>query len=593
MRENLPPRTRGLNPYRLDRNMQRFLKRAAPDMLARQDARLEGLGAFAGGRLDAQAEASDRHFPARLEMVFDHPTAPQGRTGRVVLNPEYEACQQEVYKMGFMAPCFDKAALESPLLPFVFQYYLSYADIATGCPPAMTHPIALLLATAAPQALRDKYLPEMLRTDGFTPVGGTWATERHSGSDVGASVTSAKKQPDGSVTLHGHNWFTSAIGFNRYLTIKTARPEGAVAGGAGLGLYLVPSHIDEKWSVPNKIQITHLKDKMGTKGLPTGEVTLDGTVAHEIAPAGQGLRVMMLALGCSRVHNAMAAAGVMYRCYMEALCWAENRKTFGKKLIDRPMVKDDILTLVTNWMAGSAMAFEAARSFAHMQDNPQDKKAEAWCRMVTALAKFRTAEDAVRSAKTALEIVGGNGYARDHAMERVYRDAMVLTVWEGPRHIQALEVVRMLGRGDGGPAFMDGLQKRMIHWPKELHSLKHRIAPLYAHLIVDLGKLSKNPGLAEESAGRLMERMADLCAVVLLADEAAWELKHENDTAKIAVAEHLFGSLFEKHMPVRLDESPLRAHFEAIVRDRAVAPPAAQKSGDKGPDKKASGGPRP
>jgi acyl-CoA dehydrogenase len=309
MTQNIPPVTRGLNPYALDRNMTRFLKRAAPGLLARQEGRLQALGAFAGGRLDAQAEQSDRHFPARLERGFDDPVAPTGRAGRVVLNPEYAACQQEVYKQGFMAPCFDPVQPESALLPFVFQYYLSYADIATGCPPAMTHPITMLLATAAPQALRDKYLPQMLRTDGFTPIGGTWATERHSGSDVAQTITRAEKQADGTVRLHGHNWFASAIGFDRFLTIKTARPDGAPAGAAGLGLYLVPSHVDDEWTVPNKIDITHLKDKMGTKGLPTGEVTLDGTVAYELAPAGQGLRMMMTALGCSRVHNAMAAGG--------------------------------------------------------------------------------------------------------------------------------------------------------------------------------------------------------------------------------------------------------------------------------------------
>lgn len=572
MTDSLPPRTRGLNPYRMDRNMARFLRRAAPDMLARQDARLERLGAFAGGRLDAQAELSDRHFPARLEQVFDHPTAPQGRTGRVVLNPEYEACQQEVYKLGFMAPCFDPAQPESALLPFVFQYYLSYADIATGCPPAMTHPIALLLATAAPQALRDQYLPQMLRTDGFTPVGGTWATERHSGSDVGQSVTVAKAQAGGGVTLHGHNWFTSAIGFNRFLTIKTARPEGAAAGGAGLGLYLVPSHVDDAWTVPNDIRITHLKDKMGTKGLPTGEVTLDGTRAHELAPAGQGLRAMMTALGCSRVHNAMAAAGVMYRCVMEALCWADNRRTFGKALVERSMVQDDLLTLAVTWMAGSAMAFEAARSFAVMQEKPHDKKNEAWCRMITALAKYRTADDAVRCARMATEIVGGNGYARDHAMERIYRDAMVLTVWEGPRHIQALEVARMIARGDGGGVLLEGLRERMVRWPPALQPLAHRIAPYCAHMIVDLGRLAKNPQLAEESAHRFMDRMADMAAVVLLADEAAWELKHENDPSKIAAAEHLFATMFERAPALRLEQSPLRAHFDSIVRGKTPPP---------------------
>lgn len=574
MTKNMPPRTRGLNPYTLDRNMARFLERVAPGLKARQDARFIALGAFAGGRLDAQAEQSDRHFPARLEQAVTPPTAPQGRTGKVVLNPEYEACQQEVYKQGFMAPCFDPAQKESQILPFVFQYYLSWADISTGCPPAMTHPVALLLATAAPQALRDRYLPEMLRTDGLTPIGGTWATERHSGSDVGNTVTRAVKSADGTMRLHGHNWFASAIGFARYLTIKTARPDNAAQGGAGLGLYLVPSHLDDQWTVPNMVDITHLKDKMGTKGLPTGEVTLEGTVAHEIAPAGQGLRAMMTALSCSRVHNAMAAAGVMYRCYLEALCWAQHRVTFGKPLIERPMIRDDILALATEHQAGSALAFEAARTFDHVYNNPQDHKAETWLRLVTALAKYRTAEQAVRSAKIALEIVGGNGYAKDHPMERVYRDAMVLPVWEGPRHIQALEVVRMLGKGDGAKVFMDELRARMVRWPSVLQGLKTDTDRIMAQLALDAAAVAKNPALAEEAANRLLDRMADVAALVLLADEGAWELQHAQDATKIAVAEHFYEKTFTNAASLRLAAPPLRAHFDAIVNGRPVMPQA-------------------
>jgi acyl-CoA dehydrogenase len=286
----------------------------------------------------------------------------------------------------------------------------------------------------------------------------------------------------------------------------------------------------------------------------------------------------MGALGCSRVHNAMAAAGVMYRCYMEALCWAQNRETFGKKLVERPMIQDDILNIATEWMAGSALAFEAARGFDHVHNNPQDKKAEAWLRVITALAKYRTAEQAVRCAKTALEIVGGNGYAKDHPMERIYRDAMVLPVWEGPRHIQALEVVRMLARGDGAQAFLDGLRDRMTHWPAELKDIKTKTDRLTAHLIVDLGKIAKNPALAEESANRLLDRMADIAALVLLADEAAWELAHEKDATKVAVAQHFYDKTFVNDIALRLDAPPLRAHFGAITGNRPVAPPPAPRA---------------
>lgn len=580
----LPAQTRGLNPFALDRNMARFLKRVAPDFLTRQQTRLHALGAFAGSTLDTQAEQSDRHYPAQLARAFDHPVSPKGRAGRVVLNPAYMACQQEVYKRGFMASCFDPVAPESHMLPFIFQYYLSYADISTGCPPAMTHPVALLLSRVAPDALRERFLPELLRTDGMTPIGGTWATERHSGSDVAQTITRAARRKDGSMRLYGHNWFASAIGFERYLTIKTARPDGASAGGAGLGLYLVPSHTDKDWQIPNKLAITHLKDKMGTRGLPTGEVTLDGTTAYELAPAGQGLRAMMSALGCSRVHNAMAAAGVMYRCYLEALCWTGHRQTFGKALIERPMIRDDVLMIAGEWMAGAALAFEAARAFDHHDKNPADKTAEGWLRIITALAKYRTAEQAVLCAKTALELVGGNGYVKDHPMERIYRDAMVLTVWEGPRHIQALEIVRMMGRDDGAAIFIGTLKNRIGAWPAALDDVRLLAAGALKNLAQDLSYLAQNPAQAEQHAGRLMDRMADLAAVTLLADEAAWELRHEQDAAKLLIvrerAQNLWAGAAHAPLAQRQAGSVLQAHFDAITRGRKVdVPPAPPKPG--------------
>jgi acyl-CoA dehydrogenase len=266
----------------------------------------------------------------------------------------------------------------------------------------------------------------------------------------------------------------------------------------------------------------------------------------------------------------------MYRCYREALAWTQHRVTFGAPLIERPMIQDDILNIATTWMAGSALAFESARAFTAAQENPADKKREAWSRVITALAKYRTAEGAVQCAKTVLELVGGNGYARDHAVERIYRDAMVLPVWEGPRHIQALELVRMLSRGDGAKVFLDEMRNRATHWPTPLHPLKFKLEKIKAHLIVDLGKLAKDPALAEQAANRLLDRMSDIAAVTLLADEAAWEYAHEKDATKIAVAEHLYNSLFVREAALHLDAPPLRAHFEALVNGRNVPPPPAR-----------------
>jgi acyl-CoA dehydrogenase len=566
-----PQRVRGLNFFATDSNLHLFLERAAPGLLQRWGAVLGRLGAFAGDRLDRQAEQSDQDFPPVLKDLPDHRTAPTGRRNEIRLNREYEECQQELYKSGIVAACFDKSIPESHILPFVAMYMVAQSDISTGCPFAMTHPTAYVLDRLAPQAVKDKYLPEILRTDGETAICGTWATERHSGSDVGGTVTTAFRQDDGSYRLQGHNWFTSAFGFKKFMAIKTARAVGAAAGGKGLGLYLVPSHIDDDWAVGNNLDIKHLKRKLGTRGLPTVEVDLQGALAYEIVPAGQGLKAMMTALVCSRAHNAMGAAGVMRRAYMESLCWAGNRETFGKKLIARPMVQKRILDLAVQWMAGSALAFEAARSF---DDAAKDSGKEPWMRIVTALAKFRTAEQAVWCAQKALELVGGNGYTEDYATARQFRDAMVLPVWEGPEQIQALEMMRMIaGAEPGDGLFLEKIASVRDVLPAAMNGENINLSTLASTMEDSFKKLRAEPQKAELVADEFLGKMSDILTYALLCEEAAWEYATKNDGTKLLVCRAYHARVWPGEFAgPSFSPGALLRHFNHIVQTAPIPP---------------------
>ena len=568
---SFPQRVRGMNFFDTDANLHLFLERVVPGLLQRQGAVLGRLGAFAGDRLDRQAEQSDQDFPPTLKDLPDNRTTPTGRHNEIRLNWEYEECQQELYKSGIMAVCFDKSAPESHILPFVSMYMVAQSDIATGCPFAMTHPTAYVLDRLAPQAVKDKYLPEILRTDGKTAICGTWATERHSGSDIGGTVTTAFRQGDGSYRLQGHNWFTSAFGFKKFMGIKTARVAGAPAGGKGLGLYLVPSHIDDDWAVGNNLDITHLKRKLGTRGLPTVEVDLQGALAYEIVPAGQGLKAMMTALGCSRAHNAMGAAGVMRRAYMESLCWAGNRETFGKKLIERPMVKKRILDIAVQWMAGSALAFESARAF---DDAAKDSWKEPWMRIVTALAKFRTAEQAVWCAQKALELVGGNGYTEDYATARQFRDAMVLPVWEGPEQIQALELMRMVaGAEPGDKLFLEKIASVSDALPAEMNGEKINLSALVDTMEDSFTTLRAEPQKAELVADEFLHKMSDILTYALLCEEAAWTYRNKNDGTKLLVCRAYHARAWPGEFTApSFSPGALLRHFNRVVQAEPIPP---------------------
>jgi len=567
--QDWPDHTQGLNFYTRDRNLQRFLERSAPDMLTRRAQMLEEFGAFCGGELDAQAAYSDRIHPPVLRREVVDPIHPGDRRGHVYLNPRYEAAQQELYRRGFLSSVFDPVTPEPHILPFVAGYLVCKSDIATGCPLAMTHPVAMLIDRHAQPDVKARFLPEILRTDGHAAIGGTWATEKHSGSDIGKTQTKAVDNGDGTVSLHGDNWFTSAIGFAHFLTVKTARPEGAAAGGKGLGLYLVPSHIDPDWQVSNSYDVVHLKEKVGTRGLPTGEIKLEGTIAYELAPAGGGLKMMMEALSCSRVHNAMAAAGSMHRSVMEALCWATHRSPFGKPLVEQPMIQKRILDMRTEFLSGSALAFEAARSFDSAQhDNAQ----KPWSRVATALAKYKTAEQAIWCARKALELVGGNGYTEEYPVARLYRDAEVLNVWEGPEQIQANELMRMLGQEGGGTAYLQKLADISAALPDTLQAQRQNIESLAAEMKTALADLARRPGAGPQAADEYLHKMSDVLAYALLCEEGAWEIAHCNDAEKILFADRYFDRTFGQHARPDLDVPLLQREFARVAGGQGFAP---------------------
>ena len=173
----------------------------------------------------------------------------------MVLNPAYLACHAEAYRRGVIGLAFGDNP-SGHLLSFAMGYLLSEADVSIHCPVTMTGAVAYVLDRLAPEDVRDRFLPELTRMDGAAKSGGTWATEHHGGSDVGATATRA--EADGEQwRLTGLKWFTSNAGAG--LALATARPVGAPDGGKGLGCYLVPSHLDD--GQPNRLWTRRLKDK--------------------------------------------------------------------------------------------------------------------------------------------------------------------------------------------------------------------------------------------------------------------------------------------------------------------------------------------
>jgi alkylation response protein AidB-like acyl-CoA dehydrogenase len=477
---------------------------------------------------DAQANYTDRYAPPSLE-IYDRSGAV---ANRVVVNPWYEAQHQEIYRRGAIGLPYTEGAPH--LLSFTMGFLLSQADISLHCPVTLTGAVAYVLGYYASPELRAKYLNQVTRMDGRTATGGTWATEQHGGSDVGATTTTAVANAGaaagdngGRFHLHGLKWFTSNA--NSGLAIATARPTGAEPGSAGLGLYLVPSRLEDGSS--NRYLIRRLKDKLGTKGLPTGEVELLGAEAVEIAAPPHGFKFMMAALEYSRVHNAVGAAGVQRRALREALKWAKSRRAFGHMLAEYPMVQHELLGIRVRFEAGTLLAFEAALAFdAALADTHADTRRDTetyirkntWLRLVTALAKYLTAEDAIRACRATLELIGGNGYTSDYPIARIYRDAQVLTVWEGPANIQALELLRLLSpKYAGGIEYERRVRGIIGRVPDAMSALRCALDSRLNDDAAAIAFVTASDSNAQRYARKLLERLSRSLAFAFMCEAAA------------------------------------------------------------------------
>ena len=457
--------------------------------------------------VDAQANYTDRYAPPALE-TYD-------RSGevvnRIVANRWYDDQHQELYRRGIIGLPYSENAPH--LLTFTMGYVLGQADISLHCPVTLTGAVAYVLGSHAPEDVRQRFLYDVVRMDGHAKTGGTWATEQHGGSDVGATTTVAVAAGD-HFALHGLKWFASNA--NSGLAVATARPEGAPPGSSGLGLYLVPSHLED--GRPNHCRIRKLKDKLGTKGLPTGEIDLMGAEAVGIAAPPLGFKLMMEALEYSRVHNAVGSVGVQRRALSEALAWAKTRHAFGHALTDYPMVQDELLRMRVQFEAGALLAFESAITFDEVQQNTERR---TWLRLATALAKYLTAEYAITSARAALELIGGNGYTSDYPVARLLRDAQVLTVWEGPANIQALELLRLLSpRYQGWENYRARIQGILDRLPDGMGNLHEA---LERRLQVDCDAMAitmRNEQSAQRLARKLLHRMSQTLAFALLCEMA-------------------------------------------------------------------------
>ena len=432
------------NQYEDDRVLRAYLSRVLPkDVLRDVEESLTELGRLSGAEL----------YELQLADRLNEPTLTQwdawgNRIDKVELTPLWRLAERIAAEHGVVATAYEQ---RHGSLSRVHQCALAYlftpsTDIYS-CPLAMTDGAARTLLDSGNQKLIDRAVPHLItRNPNEFWTAGQWMTELTGGSDVGLSETVAKQDPGDSRSfrLYGRKWFTSAVSSQIALTL--ARPEGNPPGGRGLALFYLETR-DEHGRL-NKIEINRLKDKLGTRKVPTAELNLNGTPAQLVKESTDGVRNIAPLLNITRLWNGISAVALMRRGLALAEDYAQKRTAFGAPLSEKPLHLDTLAGLQAEAEAAFHLAFYVAELTGRSETGEISDEDAQLLRLLTPVMKLTTGKQAVSVASEVLESFGGAGYVEDTGLPVLLRDAQVLPIWEGTTNVLALDTLRALRGGD-------------------------------------------------------------------------------------------------------------------------------------------------
>lgn len=528
------PDSRGINLFRADPYAEGLLRAYLPkDLVTHLLPHFDELGKMAGSTLDELAATADKNPPmlsVRSRSGMDE--------SQIVKHPAYVELEKVAYQtLGLAAMSHRGGALGwADPMPPAAKYALSYlfvqAEFGLCCPVSMTDSLARTLRRFGDPELVEKVLPKVTSLD-FDELrqGAMFMTEQAAGSDVSATETQAQPQADGQWRLYGDKWFCSNpdAGFAMVL----ARSESK-EGLAGVSLFLLPRDLPD--NSHNHYRVLRLKDKLGTRSMASGEIRLEGAYAWLIGERGKGFQQMADMINNSRLSNGMRAAGLMRRALSEAIYVARNRRAFGKRLVDMPLMQRQLLKMAIRAEQGRTLMFQTAAALE--QADKGSVKDKTLVRILTPLIKFRACRDARQVTGDAMEVRGGCGYIEEWVEPRLVRDAHLGSIWEGTSNIVALDVLRAIQKNNCLEALrqhVDGLLAAGAPCPDVLAPLQRECVDKAFKLAADAAS-----GARSELARQAASALYHVVTLAGLRAEARYDgLESRNDLADLVLLHRL------------------------------------------------------
>jgi acyl-CoA dehydrogenase len=517
-----------------DLALRRYLERSLPpEVHAEVAPSLAEMGHLAATDLKAWSDEMDTTAHEPRLRPFD---AWGRRVDTVETSPLWDRIAAVAHEHGVVAAAYERAhGQHSRVHQFALAYLYAPSSALFSCPLAMTDGAAKTLLVHGDRELIDRAVPRLTSRDPDEAwTSGQWMTERPGGSDVGLSETVARE--DGGVwRLHGTKWFTSAVTADMALTL--ARPEGNGPGGRGLAMYYL--EVRDAEGRLNGLRVLRLKDKLGTRQMPTAELALEGAVAHLVGPPAGGTRNITPMLTVTRLWNAVTAAAGLRRGLALARDYARLRVAFGRTLADQPLHQATLAWLRVQHEASLQLAFRTVELLGREEAGVATEEDQLTLRLLLPVTKLLTGKQAVAGASEALESFGGAGYIEDTHLPVLLRDAQVLPIWEGTTNVLSLDTLRAL-RSEGVLAAAGREIRRAAGATThgDLATVGKLAVDAADHAAAWLGRaVDAGPDALEHGARRFALTLGRALQAALLAEQAQHDLDVHGDGRAMAVAQ--------------------------------------------------------
>jgi acyl-CoA dehydrogenase len=401
-------------------------------------SQLEAFGEVGATEIEpaVQVTEGNREFPKlhSYDEVGQH-------VERIEFHPAHDEAARAAWSSGLLAtPLTYAGAYELAGLFFLLSHV---GEGGQACPIVCTIGLRRALAHRGSAELQSLYLAGLIETDSSRASRGSqFLTEVHGGSDVGANITNAEPDSkiEGAWRVTGEKWFCSVADAD--LFALTARPALAAEGTKGLACFLVPRTLDGV--TPNGFRIRRLKDKLGTRGLASGEIDFDQALAYPIGELDEGFSIAVSELlNTSRWLNALGSTGIMSRAYLEASIFAHHRRAFGSPIETFAAVREQLAMMKLETAASLASTMALTELVARIDEGVATDGDVKFHRFLVNANKFVTSISATHVVHQAIEVLGGNGTIEDFSpLPRLYRDSIVFESWEGTHNVLCDQVRR-------------------------------------------------------------------------------------------------------------------------------------------------------